>query len=100
MAQVEELKKQNLILEDEKKHFEEEIDTNNKQLYQQNEKLIFQQFSKEQSITKQDNLAIETLYNIKDSNIKKRADIQKLRSRLQNLKSDIQIHSMSAKLKI
>jgi hypothetical protein len=100
MAQVEELKKQNLILEDEKKHFEEEIDTNNKQLYEQNEKLIFQQFSKEQSIHKQDNLAIETLYTIKDSNIKKRADIQKLRSRLQNLKSDIQIHSMSAKLKI
>ena len=100
MAQVEELKKQNLILEDEKKHFEEEIDTNNKQLYEQNEKLIFQQFSKEQSIHKQDNLAIETLYTIKDSNIKKRADVQKLRSRLQNLKSDIQIHSMSAKLKI
>ena len=34
MAQVEELKRQNLILEDEKKHFEEEIDTNNKELYQ------------------------------------------------------------------
>ena len=71
-----------------------------KEVYTLNEKLMVEEFSKNIASIKQESMAIEKLYMVKDSNVRKRADIAKLRSRLENLKSDIQIHQMSNKLKM
>jgi len=45
-------------------------------------------------------LAMERLFQLKDSNIKRQADIHKLRIGLQNLKNDIQLYHVSNQLKI
>jgi hypothetical protein len=58
-------------------------------MYNLNEKLMIEEFNKNVVGIKQDSLAIEKLYHLKDSNVRKRAEIVKLRSRLENLKSDI-----------
>lgn len=39
-------------------------------------------------------------FGLKDANVRRQTDLKKLRSRLENLKSDVQICHMSNKLKI
>ena len=58
-------------------------------MYNLNEKLMIEEFNKNVVAVKQDSIAIEKLYMLKDSNVRKRAEIVKLRSRIENLKSDI-----------
>ena len=45
-------------------------------------------------------LAFDRLFQLKDSNIKRQADVHKLRIGLQNLKNDVQIYHVSNQLKI
>ena len=45
-------------------------------------------------------LAMERLFQLKDSNIKRQADVHKLRIGLQNLKNDVQLYHVSNQLKI
>jgi len=44
--------------------------------------------------------AITRFYNLKDSNIRRQADVYKLRAKLQNLSSDFKLYDTSNKLKI
>ncbi len=44
-------------------------------------------------------LAMEKLFQLKDSNIKRQADVHNLRIGLQNLRNDIQLYHVSNKLK-
>jgi sulfate adenylyltransferase subunit 1 (EFTu-like GTPase family) len=73
----------------EKGQFEEEIKFHNKEMYNLNEQVMIDQFNKEVVAFKQESLAIEKLYMLKDSNVRRRAEIVKLRSRLENLRSDV-----------
>jgi hypothetical protein len=73
----------------EKGQFEEEIKFHNKEMYNLNEQVMIDQFNKEVVAVKQESLAIEKLYMLKDSNVRRRAEIVKLRSRLENLRSDV-----------
>jgi len=56
-----------------------------------NERLIFQEFSKGMDHKKQESQALDMFFSLKDSNIRRQTDLKKLRSRLENLKSDVQI---------
>lgn len=62
--------------------------------------MIKYEFNKSMQDQKNEIVAIEWLYSLKDSNIKRQADVQMLRSRLENLKSDVQIYHVSNKLKL
>ena len=46
------------------------------------------------------NRALERMDQLKDTNIKRQADVRTLRSRLENLKNDVQIYHKSNKLKM
>ena len=61
---------------------------------------MIDQFNKEVVALKHESLAVEKLYMLKDCNVRRRAEIVKLRTRLENLRSDVQIHAMSHKLKL
>jgi hypothetical protein len=51
--------------------------------------MIKQEFNKSMQDDKHEVLAIEWLYSLKDNNVRRQADVQMLRSRLENLKSDV-----------
>ena len=62
--------------------------------------MIKYEFNKSMQDDKHEVLAIEWLYLLKDNNVRRQADMQMLRSRIENLKSDIQIYHVSNKLKM
>lgn len=49
---------------------------------------------------KQETIAVQRLQELKESNVRRQADVVKLRSRLQNLRSDVRILHTSHKLKL
>ena len=65
------MQKEKVQLEEEKKEFEEEIRQKNEEIYQQEEKMIKYEFNKSMQDEKNEIVAIEWLYSLKDSNIKR-----------------------------
>jgi hypothetical protein len=49
---------------------------------------------------REESIAIDRLVQLKDLNVKRHADVMKLKSRMQTLQSDIQILHTSHKLKL
>lgn len=60
-----------------------------------NEKLIFTEFMQ----NRQDTLALDKLYETKDLNVRRQADIRMLRSKMENLRFDMQNYAMSNRIK-
>ena len=76
-------------LEEEKRHLDEELKAQSEQIYKLNERLFFKDFDQEMKKEEKEMVAVQRLQDIKDSSVQRQADIIKLRSRLQNLKSDV-----------
>lgn len=76
------MEEEKLAFEEEKKQFEEEIKQRNQEIYQMNEKLFFTDFNKTMVNTKYESDAVDKLIRLKETNVRRQADVQKLRIRL------------------
>lgn len=109
-------------MEDEKKLADEEISQLRQDIYKLNDKIIQMQvsgpvspikgsaqhqpndLSKDLSYSlthdKAEIEAIQRFYDLKDANVRRQADMQKLRERLENLQCDFKLHQTSNKIKL
>ena len=58
------------------------------------------EFNQSMSSDNTSHVAMERLFYLKDSNIKRQADVHNLRIGLQNLKNDVQLYHVSNQIKI
>ena len=118
---IEELQKEFTKVEEEKKLADEEISQLNQSIYKLNEQILEMQrnppvsqikgANNDNEVSKdtssysltQEKVEIDSLtkyYDLKDANIKRQADMQKLRAKLQNLQCDFKIYQTSNQIKL
>lgn len=118
---IEELQKEFTKVEEEKKLGDEEISQLNQSIYKLNEQILEMQrnppvsqikgANNDNEVSKdtssysltQEKVEIDSLtkyYDLKDANIKRQADMQKLRAKLQNLQCDFKIYQTSNQIKL
>jgi hypothetical protein len=83
---VEHLQLEKEVFLEEKRQFEEEIKQRNEDLHKLNERLFLKDLDNSLKMDKQGSVAEEKLTQLKDANIRRQADVVKLRSKLQTLK--------------